>query len=90
MITVDSPERALDTLPALEGAAQGVPGEACASLEDEISVEGLPSADNIVGEAPFVETIVVPLLFARQFNLTIGGTHRPRGLDKLVLNSPVK
>ena len=34
VITMDSPERAFDALPALEGAAQDASKEACASLED--------------------------------------------------------
>ena len=76
VITVDSLEQAYDVLLALEGTAQGVPGEACVSLEDEISVEGPPSADNVVDEAPFVEIAAVPLLFARPFNLAIGGLDR--------------
>ena len=63
--TLDSPERAFGILPALEGAAQGVLGEACARLEDGISIRGPPSTDNVVGEAPFIETVVVPLLSPR-------------------------
>ena len=51
---------------------------------------GCPSADNIAGKAPSVETVVVPLLSARQFNLAIGGPSKPRGPNRLVLNSPVK
>ena len=91
MINVVSLERVLDALPALEGAAQGVTEEACASLEDRISAEGPLSIDNVLAEAPSIETaIVIPLLFARQFNLAIGCPHRLRGLDRLVLNSPVK
>ena len=42
VITVDSPERALDALPALEGASQDASKKACASLEDGVLAEGLP------------------------------------------------
>ena len=59
-------------------------------MEDGISAGGTLRGDNDVGEAPYVEKIVVSLLFSRQFNLAIGGPRRPRGLDKLVLNSWVK
>ena len=55
-----------------------------------VIVEEPPKVDNVVGEAPFVERVVVPSFSARQFNLVIGGLDRPRGPDKLVLNSPVK
>ena len=34
MISVDSPERALDALSTLEGDARGASREACVSLED--------------------------------------------------------
>ena len=63
MITVDSLKRAPSALSTLEGVAQGVPGEACASLENEILVGGPP--DNVVGKAPSVETVVVSPLSAR-------------------------
>ena len=87
---MESLERASGALLALEGASQDASQKACASLENEILVRGPPSVDNVVGEAPFVETVVVPLLSARQFNLAISGPHRPRGLDRLVLNSLIK
>ena len=90
MIIVDSLEQAPGALLSLEGTSQDVLREDCASLEDGISVGGPPSADNVVGEVPSVETVVVPLLFARQLNLVIRGPHRPRGHDRLVLNSQVK
>ena len=54
MITVDSPKGAPSALPTLEGAAQGVFEEACASLEDGISAGGPLSVDNIVDEALFL------------------------------------
>ena len=59
-------------------------------MGDRAPVEVPPRVDKVVGEAPFAEAVVGPLLSARQFNLVIGGPHRPRGLDRLVLNSPVK
>ena len=73
VITVDSPKKAPGALLTLEGIAQGVPREARASLDDEISAGGPPIADNIMGEAPSIETTIVSLLSARQFNLAVGG-----------------
>ena len=64
--------------------------KACASLEDGISTMGPSNANNVMGEAPSIETVVIPLLSTRQFNLGIGGSYRPKGPDRLVLNSPVK
>ena len=64
--------------------------EACASLEYEIPAEGLLSADKVVGEAPSVETTVSPPLPARRSDLVIPGLYKPRGPDKLVVNSCVK
>ena len=64
--------------------------EACASLEDGILAGGPPKADKVVGEAPYVETVVSLSLPARRSNLVIVGLRRPRGLDKLVLDSCVK
>ena len=72
------------------GCHPRVPKEACASLESELLAGGPPSVDNVVGEAPFVETVVVPLVSTRQFNLLIGGPRRPRGHDRLVLKLLVK
>ena len=45
IITVDFLERAFDALPTLEGIAQNVAKEACASLEDGAPVGGLPNAN---------------------------------------------
>ena len=58
VITSDSSERASNALPALEGAPKDAFREACASLEDETLAGRPPSADKIVGEAPFAETDV--------------------------------
>ena len=41
-------------------------------------------------EAPSIETIVGLLLSTRHFSLAIDSPHKPRGPDRLVLNSPVK
>ena len=90
VVTLDPPKQAFNALLALEGAAQGVPKETCASLEDGILAGGPPSANNVMDEAPSVETVVRPLLSARQFNLTISAPRGPRGPDMLVLNSPIK
>ena len=65
VVTLDSPEQASDALPTLEGTTQGVPKESYTSLENGILVRGPLSADNVVGEAPFAETIVGVLLWAR-------------------------
>ena len=62
---MDSIERTSDALLPLEGFSQDASQEACASLEDGISTMGPPRADNAVGEAPSMETAVVPLLSAR-------------------------
>ena len=90
VVSLDSPQRAFDALPALEGDAQNSSREACASLEDGIPAEEPPSADKVVGEAPSSGTAVSPLLKARLFDLVITDLCRPRGPDKMVLNSCVK
>ena len=59
-------------------------------MEDGISARGPPRANNVVGKAPSIETVVVSLLSTRQFNLAIGSPRRPRGPNRLVLNSSVK
>ena len=59
-------------------------------MEDGILAGGPPKADNVVGEAVSVETEVGLPLQARRSNLVIAGLRRPRGLDKLVLDSCVK
>ena len=59
-------------------------------MEDRIPAGGPPKANKVVGEAPSVETAVGLPLLARQSNLVIVGLRRPRGLDKLVLDSCVQ
>ena len=51
MVSVDSPERALGALPALEGGAEGAFVEACASLEDEAPTGEPPLDDEVAIEA---------------------------------------
>ena len=74
VVTLDSPERASDALPALEDATQDASKEACASLKDGIPARGLPSADKVVAEAPSVETTVGHPLPAKRSDLIIGGS----------------
>ena len=62
VVTLDSPERASDAFPTLEATAQDASREACASLQDGILAGGPPNANKVVGEAPFVETVIGPLL----------------------------
>ena len=57
---------------------------------DGILTGAPPSSDNVAGETPSTKTTVGLLLSARQFNLTISGSYKPRGHGRLVLNSPVK
>ena len=90
MITVNSPEKAPDALPTLEGATQDAFKEACASLENEAPVERPPNIDKDVREALTAETTIGPLLQARRFSLTIPGTRRARLHDRLMLGSYVK
>ena len=85
-----SPERASNSLSTLEGAAQDASKEACASLEDGALVGGPPNADQVVREAPYVETIVSPLLQARRSNLIIPDAHKVRLPNRMVLGSYVK
>ena len=62
VITVDSPKRASDSLPVLEGAAQDASKEACASLENGAPIEGPHNADQVIHEAPSAETAIGPPL----------------------------
>ena len=90
VITSDSLERASSAFSTLEGATKDASREACASLEDGNLVGGPPSADKVVGQAPSAETTVGSPLLDRRSSLVITSPCRPRGLDKLVLNSPIK
>ena len=82
---MDSPERAFDALPTLEGAAQDASLDACASLEDGAPTKGPPNVDKVVGEA-LLETVVGPSLSAK---LAMVSPHRPRGTTRPMLNSPI-
>ena len=82
---MDSPEQALDSLTDLEGVAQEAPREPRASLEDEVPDGGSPEVCKDAGEAPLQTTI--ELSFSAR--LVNAGPRRPKGLGKLVLNSPV-
>ena len=49
VITLDSPERASDVVPTLEGTTQEAYREACALLEDGSIAQGPPSVDKVGG-----------------------------------------
>ena len=66
VIVVNSPKRASNVLPALEGATQDASREACASLEDGAPAEGLPNIDRAVSEAPTTKTTISPPLQTRR------------------------
>ena len=59
---MDYPKQAFDALSSLEGAAQDVAKEACASLEDGASAGRLPNADRVVSEAPTTKITIGPPL----------------------------
>ena len=82
---MDSPERASDTLSALEGAFQDASREACASLEDRILTKGPPDAARVEGEAR--SEIDDGLSFSAK--LANAGRSRPRLHDRLMLGSYV-
>ena len=55
---MDSPERPSNSLPTLKAAAQDACKEACASLKDGAPIGGPPNIDQVVSEAPSVETTI--------------------------------
>ena len=59
VIISDSPKRASNALPALEGVTQDASKESYASLEDVAPTGGPPSIDNVVGDALSTETALV-------------------------------
>ena len=65
VIFVDSPERALGVLPALEGDAYDASRETCASLEDGAPVGEPPLDDEAANEALLAEEMGGPLPRAR-------------------------
>ena len=85
IINVDFPDQASDAQPALEGAPQDAPKEACAPSEDRIPAEGSLGAEGVVAEAP-LEVVVAPSFSTR---LASVGPRRPRMLDRLLLSSYV-
>ena len=87
---MDSPERASNALPALEGAAQDASREAYASQEDGALAEGPPNTYQVVSEAPSTETIVGPPLQARRSSLATFNALKARLPNRLVLGSYVK
>ena len=86
---MDSPERASDALPALEGATQDASRETCASLEDGASVGRPSNANQVVSEAPSTKIVVGPSLLARRSSLATSSAHKARLPDSLVLGSYV-
>ena len=90
VITLDSPERTLDALMALEGASQDTSKAACASLEDGAPAEGPPNADQAISESLAAETTIGPPLQTRRYNLTIPDAHRANLPDRLMIGSYVK
>ena len=83
---MDSPERASNALPTLEGVAQDTSREDCASLEDGAQVGGPPNADQVVSEASSAETTVGSPLQARRSSLANFDARKARlPADKLVL-----
>ena len=85
VIIVDSPERASDALPALEGASQDASKETYALLEDVVPTGGSPNADGVMGEV--ASEIAVGLSFLAR--LANAGPCRPRMSNQLVLGSYV-
>ena len=51
---------------------------------------GPPNANKVVGDAPSTKTVVGWPLSSRRSNLAIASPCRPRGFDRLVLNSHVQ
>ena len=89
MISVDSPERALDALPTVEGDALRVSREACASLEDQAPTGKPPLEDKAANEALHVEEVGSPPPRVRQPSLELYEARRTRSSDKLILCSYV-
>ena len=85
VITVDSPEQALDTLLTLEGVTQEASSEPCSSLEGGVPDRGSSDANREVGEAPL--EMVAELPFSAR--LVNAAPHRLKGPSRLVLNSPI-
>ena len=85
VINMDSPDRASDAQPALEGAPQDAPRKACAPPEDGILAEGSSCAEGVVAEA--LLEVAVALSFLTK--LESPGPRKPRMHDRLLLSSYV-
>ena len=59
-------------------------------LEYEAPTEGPPNTDQVISEAPSIETTVGPPLLARRSSLVIPSARRARLPDTLVLGLYVK
>ena len=90
VIISDSLERAFDALSALESVAQDASRESFTSSEDGTPSKGPPNANKVMGDAPSIETVVGPPIYARRSNTAIASPRRPRGPNMLVLNSPIQ
>ena len=83
---MDYPEKAPDSMLALEGAAQGALKEACATLEDITPTKGSHIVDQVVWGAPS-EVATDPSFLTR---LAMAGPRRAKMLDRIVLSSFVQ
>ena len=75
----------LGCLSGFGGCRLGCSQGGWASLEDGVPAGVPPNADRVTGEAPL--TMATELSFS--VRLVNADPHRPRGPDRLVLNSPV-
>ena len=85
---MDSPERILEALSAIEGATRDASRNACTTLEDEISAGEFPLIDDAFIETSLVETIDALPQWAILAHFTVDGARRPP--NRPVLNSYVK
>ena len=90
MVSVDSLERAPDTLSTFEGDAWGASLEACASLKDGALTGEPPLDDKVANKALPSGEAGGPSLRARRLSLTLFGAWRTRPPNKLILGSYVK
>ena len=80
---MDSLDRASNAQPALEGAPQDSPREACAPSEDGIPTEGSLGAEGVMAADP-LEVAVAQSFLTR---LASADPRRPRMPDLLLLSS---
>ena len=83
VIAMDSPERAPDSVPALEGSTQVALKEAFTTLEDRALAGGSPDVDQVLGEAP--SEMASDLAFLAR--LTMVRPCKARMVDRMVLSS---